>query len=53
MERTGADLISWPREGVTRVPYAVFSDREIYRREHASLLVCSETVSTFSRSFCV
>ena len=32
MER-GADLISWPPEGVTRVPYAVFSDPALYRLE--------------------
>jgi len=32
MERS-ADLISWPPEGVTRVPYAVFSDPALYRLE--------------------
>lgn len=29
----GADLLVWPNEGVSRVPYAVFSDAAIYRRE--------------------
>ena len=32
MER-GADLIAWPTEGVSRVPYAVFSDPALYRLE--------------------
>src|SRR3954447_18768526 len=29
----GADLLTWPNEGVSRVPYAVFSDAAVYRRE--------------------
>ena len=29
----GADLLIWPNEGVSRVPYAVFSDPAVYRRE--------------------
>src|SRR5580658_4907718 len=32
MER-GADLIAWPPEGVSRVPYAVFSDPALHRLE--------------------
>jgi phenylpropionate dioxygenase-like ring-hydroxylating dioxygenase large terminal subunit len=32
MERA-ADLLSWPAEGVSRVPYAVFSDPALYRLE--------------------
>ncbi|MEJ0069981.1 MAG: Rieske 2Fe-2S domain-containing protein [Pseudomonadota bacterium] len=32
-----ADLLSWPAEGVSRVPYAVFSDPALYRLEQARI----------------
>jgi phenylpropionate dioxygenase-like ring-hydroxylating dioxygenase large terminal subunit len=32
-----APAVVWPREGLTRVPYAIYSDRAIYEREQAAL----------------
>jgi phenylpropionate dioxygenase-like ring-hydroxylating dioxygenase large terminal subunit len=34
---TAADVLEWPAEGLTRVPYWVYCEREIYDREQAEI----------------
>ena len=31
--QNGSSAVIWPSEGLTRVPYEVYSDRSIYERE--------------------
>ena len=33
----GSSPVIWPSEGLTRVPYEVYSDRSIYEREQAAI----------------
>jgi phenylpropionate dioxygenase-like ring-hydroxylating dioxygenase large terminal subunit len=35
--QNGSSAVIWPSEGLTRVPYEVYSDRSIYEREQAAI----------------